>query len=276
VQNVKPIINGNPSVEPGYLHDETKFSTLRSALAVPLHTEAATVGAIGLYRSAKDAFSKDELRVVLALASKISMAVENALSFQDANTRARVDGLTGLPNATALFLYLEGQLAECKRSGAGLTVMVSDLNGFKQINDNQGHLVGNELLKRVGETFRSCCRETDYVGRMGGDEFVFVFANMPVGALERRMEQIDQAVRIAGAGIDAELSISIGSAVFPEDGTEAETLLAEADRRMYGVKRRRKVALPRPEFALSLTSLSEEVGTTESIGASAPGSGPTI
>ena len=72
VENVKPIINGNPSVEPGYLQDDSKFSTLRSALAVPLRTEAGAIGVIGLYRTAKDAFSRDDLRIVLALSSKIS------------------------------------------------------------------------------------------------------------------------------------------------------------------------------------------------------------
>jgi diguanylate cyclase (GGDEF)-like protein len=239
-RKVKPIINANPSVEPGYLHDESKFSTLRSALAVPLQTEAGAIGAIGLYRTAKDGFSKDDLRIMLALASKISMAVENAVSFQDASTRARVDGLTGLPNATALFLYLESELARCARAGSSLTVLVSDLNGFKQINDTQGHLVGNEVLKRIGETFRTSCREYDYVGRMGGDEFVFMFGGLPAHAVAKRIADIDEAVRIAGAKIDPNLSISVGFAAYPDDGREAETLLAEADRRMYGVKRRRR------------------------------------
>lgn len=269
VENVKPIINGNPSVEPGYLHDDSKFSTLRSALAVPLQTEMGAIGAIGLYRAAKDAFSRDDLRIVLALASKISMAVENAVSFQDANTRARVDGLTGLPNATALFLHLETELARCARAGTSLTVLVSDLNGFKQINDTQGHLVGNRVLERIGETFRSCCREYDYVGRMGGDEFVFIFGGLPSSAVAKRIADIDEAVRRAGATIASDLSISVGFAVYPEDGSEAETLLAEADRRMYGAKRRRRESFNTLSGTVSLkrlgSILAEPTGLTASV-----------
>ena len=186
--------------------------------------------------------------------------MENALSYQDANTRARVDGLTGLPNATALFLHLESEMARCSRAGSTLTVLVSDLDGFKQINDRQGHLVGNQVLKRVAEAFRSCCREYDYVGRMGGDEFVFVLPGIPAEALPAKIEQVDEAVRAAARGIDPNLSVSLGCAVYPDDGTEAETLLAEADRRMYGVKRRRKENLVPPDASRSLLSLGARVG----------------
>jgi diguanylate cyclase (GGDEF)-like protein len=132
---------------------------------------------------------------------------------------------------------------------------VSDLNGFKQVNDNQGHLAGNKILKRVGEAFRDCCREYDYVGRMGGDEFVFVLGSLPEDSLGTKIDQIDQAVWLAGNEINAELSISIGSAVYPDDGREAEALLAEADRRMYGVKRRRRESR-NGDPLLSLTNLS--------------------
>src|SRR5213078_2378826 len=69
-QNSKPIVNGNPSVAPGYLNDPTKFSTLRSALAVPLSGLDGVAGVIALYRSEKDAFSQDDLRVILAISSK--------------------------------------------------------------------------------------------------------------------------------------------------------------------------------------------------------------
>ena len=78
-QNRKPIINGNPSVEPGYLNDPTKFSTLRSALAVPLEGLSGVVGVLALYQSKRDAFTSDHLRILLAITSKMALAIENAL-----------------------------------------------------------------------------------------------------------------------------------------------------------------------------------------------------
>ena len=77
-QNRKPIINGNPSVEPGYLNDPTKFSTLRSALAIPLEGLAGVVGVLALYHAETDAFTSDHLRILLAISSKMALAIENA------------------------------------------------------------------------------------------------------------------------------------------------------------------------------------------------------
>src|SRR5215472_5436610 len=79
-QNRKPIINGNPSVEPGYLNDPTKFSTLRSALAIPLEGLAGVVGVLALYHAERDAFTSDHLRILLAISSKMALAIENALA----------------------------------------------------------------------------------------------------------------------------------------------------------------------------------------------------
>src|SRR5437762_5853701 len=114
-QNRKPIVNGNPSVEPGYLNDPTKFSTLRSALAVPLEGLAGVVGVLTVYHADHDAFTSDHLRILLAISSKMALAVENALKYEQAESSATTDYLTGLPNARSLFLQLDRELARCKR-----------------------------------------------------------------------------------------------------------------------------------------------------------------
>src|ERR1035441_723111 len=145
----KPIINGNPSVEPGYLNDPSKFSTLRSALAVPLENAVGVTGVLTLYHLGSDAFTQDHLRVLLALKSKVSLTIENALEFQQVAISATTDGLTALPNARSLFLHLDGELARCQRTNAELAVLVCDLDGFKQVNDRFGHLEGNKVLKLV-------------------------------------------------------------------------------------------------------------------------------
>ena len=144
-----PIINGNPSAEPGYLGDATKFSTLRSALAIPLENAVGITGVLTLYRLAVDAFTKDHLRVLLALKPKVSLTIENAMEFQKVAISATTDGLTSLPNARSLFLHLDAELARCLRNGDELALLVCDLDGFKQVNDRFGHLEGNKILKLV-------------------------------------------------------------------------------------------------------------------------------
>ncbi len=239
-ENRKPILNGNPSVEPGYLADPAKFSTLRSALAVPLEGLSGAIGVMTLYRSESDAFSRDHLRILLAISSKVSLAVENALIFRQVEDSATTDYLSGLPNARSLFLRLDSEVARCKRTREPLCVVVCDLDNFKQINDRFGHLEGNKVLRLVAEALRSRCREYDYVARMGGDEFVLLLPGNDRKTIQGRIAEIRQLAVGAGMVAGGGVSMSIGEAYFPDDGSDAEELLAAADKRMYKSKQMRK------------------------------------
>jgi diguanylate cyclase (GGDEF)-like protein len=239
-ENRKPILNGNPSVEPGYLADSTKFSTLRSALAVPLEGLNGAVGVMTLYRAERDAFSRDNLRILLAISSKVSLAVENALIFRQVEDSATTDYLSGLPNARSLFLRLDSEVARCKRSREPLCVVVCDLDGFKQVNDRFGHLEGNKVLRLVSEALRSRCREYDYVARMGGDEFVILLPDIDRKSIQGRIAEIRQLTIGTAMPVFSSISMSVGEAYFPDDGFDPEELLAEADKRMYKAKQLRK------------------------------------
>ncbi len=250
----RPILNGNPAVECSYLLVPAELASLRSALAVPLVGVTGNIGVMTLYRTEKDAFSADHVRVLLAITSKVSLAIDNALKFRQAETSATTDFLTTLPNARSLFLRLEAELARCKRLNEPLTLMVCDLDGFKQVNDRHGHIVGNNLLRAVGAALRESCREYDYVSRMGGDEFVLILPNSDREATRDRIAQLREIGARAGSlvtGIES-ITMSVGEASFPEDGTEAEQLLAVADRQMYRAKqeaRHRRAPVPLEEHA---------------------------
>ncbi len=238
-QNLKPILNGNPSVEPGYLNDSSKYSTLNSALAVPLEGLQGVVGVVALYHAEKDFFTTDHLRILLAVSSKMALAIENAVKYEQAENSAVTDYLTGLPNARSLFLQLDREMARCKRDNKTLTVMVADLDGFKQINDRFGHLEGNRVLRLFAHSLKETSREYDYVARMGGDEFVVIAPGLTPEAAARKAEQMRDLAQQAGKDICNEdiLSLSVGKAVYPEDGMDAEKILSEADKRMYLQKR---------------------------------------
>jgi diguanylate cyclase (GGDEF)-like protein/putative nucleotidyltransferase with HDIG domain len=258
----KPIVNGNPSVEPGYLNDPSKFSNLRSALAAPLGNGAGVIGVLALYHLERDAFTKDHLRVLLAVNPKVSLTIENALKFQQAAISATTDALTSLPNARSLFLHLDAELSRARRSHDGLAVLLCDLDGFKQVNDRFGHLEGNRVLKLVAAGLRECCREYDYVARMGGDEFVLVLPGLKPVALEEKVKLLENVVVEAGLTVCGErlLNISVGAAFCPEHGVDAEGLLAEADRRMYLTKQEHKGA--RASMVDDLAALAASVDTT--------------
>ncbi len=250
VENGRPILNGNPSVEPGYLNDPSKFSTLRSALAVPLEGVHSIVGVLALYHSEKDAFSRDHLRILQAVSSKIGLAVDNAMRYKQAETSAITDFLTGLPNARSLFLQLEAEIARCEALSMPLTVLVCDVDNFKKINDELGHLEGNKALKAVAASLVRQCRDTDYAARMGGDEFVLLMPGLPQESVAARIERMHQAVlQQTHAETGWPLSVSIGSACLPADGRDAESLLATADRSMYAVKNARPRGKMTPQLS---------------------------
>src|SRR6202167_1543785 len=200
-QNLKPILNGNPSVEPGYLNDSSKYSTLNAALAVPLEGLQGVVGVVALYHAEKDFFTSDHLRILLAVSSKMALAIENAMKYEQAESSAVTDYLTGLPNARSLFLQLDRELARCKRDNKTLTVMVADMDGFKQINDRFGHLEGNRVLRLFAHSLKETSREYDYVARMGGDEFVVIAPGLTSEATARKAEQMRDLAKQAGRDI---------------------------------------------------------------------------
>jgi diguanylate cyclase (GGDEF)-like protein/putative nucleotidyltransferase with HDIG domain len=246
-ENRKAILNGNPSVESGYLNDPSKFSQLRSALAVPLEGTSGVVGVLTLYHTDRDAFTKDHLRILLAINAKIALSIENALRFRQAETSATTDYLTGLPNARSLFLQFDAELSRSRRSEQPIAVLTLDLNGFKQVNDRCGHLEGNRALRAVGAALKSVCREYDQVARMGGDEFVVVLPGARAGEISTKFEQIRSAIaQVSNEMFSGQmLSVSIGAAYYPEDGNNADELLSVADRRMYSEKQsQRRDAVP--------------------------------
>ena len=240
-QNNKPIVNGNPSVEPGYLGDPSRFSVHRSALSVPLPGLQGVMGALTLYHRDSGAFTRDHLRVLLAVSSKAGLTIENAIRFVCAEESAVTDALTGLPNARSLFLRLDTEMKAAAQHGSRMAVLVADMDRFKDVNDQHGHAAGNRVLEATARALREATHDGGYAARMGGDEFVLLWPDAEPGAIQNQVEQLDHLVAEAGKQIcpDEPLGLSIGVAFYPDDGDNAEELLASADARMYETKRRR-------------------------------------
>jgi diguanylate cyclase (GGDEF)-like protein len=236
-ENSKPIINGNPQVEAGYVV-EAGVKTLQSALVVPLEGLNGVVGVLAMYQTTRDAFTPDHLRILLAVASKVALSVENALKYQQAESSATTDYLTGLPNARSLFVHLAQEVARCRRMKTSLAVLVCDIDGFKQINDSFGHLEGDKLLREFTTRLKDVCRGYDYVARMGGDEFVITAPGLTPEAATEKADRLNRAAIESGRHVCGRdlITLSVGMAFCPEDGTDVERLLAEADRRMYSMK----------------------------------------
>jgi diguanylate cyclase (GGDEF)-like protein len=153
---------------------------------------------------------------------------------------SRIDGLTGLRNLRALQEQLPTWLGPAARTGRRMAVMMMDVDGFKTVNDRLGHGMGNELLKEVSNLLRFAVRVGDEPYRFGGDEFVLLLSDADGEGAQIVATRIQEIYRSMGqtlGGTEVEVSFSIGIAVFPQDGSTPEVLLARADEALYAAKR---------------------------------------
>ena len=234
--NGHPIVNGNPTVEPNYVAETGLFSATSSALSLPLCDPNGVIfGALTLYSAAGAAFSRDHLRILQAIESKFSLSLQNARRFVVAETDAKIDHLTKLPNMRHFLEQVEAEVEKARPAGQHFAIAVCDLNSFKAVNDRYGHQKGDQMLRLIADAFRNGCRPADTVARMGGDEFVFLFPSMDTQSAHRPLAILEQAVNQACASLNLEVNVStsVGMSFYPEDGNCAEDLLGTADRRMY-------------------------------------------
>lgn len=155
-------------------------------------------------------------------------------------TYANYDKLTGLPNRRLFFERLEQIVLECKRDKGSFALLFLDLDGFKAINDEYGHEIGDEVLIAVGKRLAKSVRASDMVARMGGDEFTAIIRNSAdkeavAVVADKIHKSISKPIRI-GETTHA-VHVSIGIAIYPESGKDSKTLLRNADVAMYAVKR---------------------------------------
>ena len=151
---------------------------------------------------------------------------------------ASTDALTGLANYRRLLEALDSEIKRYRRTARPFAVLLLDLNGLKEINDTYGHLAGSRALGRVADVLRLHCRAVDTAARYGGDEFVVVFPETEGEAALRAASRISEEFR--NDGQDPPLSLSVGTAIFPQDGGTIDELLAAADRALYREKRSSK------------------------------------
>jgi diguanylate cyclase (GGDEF)-like protein len=150
------------------------------------------------------------------------------------------DALTGLPNRSLLQDRLEQAIRAAARDGRAAAVLLIDLDGFKQVNDTLGHAHGDGVLQRVAAQLSETVRDVDTVARLGGDEFAVVLPDVdPEGGVSEVLGRLHMAldVPVAAGGLQLHVSASIGVAVFPDHGQDAETLVRRADMAMYQAKR---------------------------------------
>ena len=236
----KPIVVENYGAEPRFVPSALiREHAIRSGVDVPIVGIGGTYGVLGAYTKSERSFSADNLSFLQSLANTLATAMDRKRAEDHLTHLAQFDALTGLPNRTLFLDRFEQTLKVGQRNQWRIGVLFVDLDRFKVVNDTLGHAAGDRLLVQVAHRLKECVRAGDTVGRLSGDEFAVVLANLS------RTEDADiVAQKIVSAlstafsleGEQVTVSASIGISISPRDGVEAEGLLKKADAAMYLAK----------------------------------------
>ncbi len=212
---------------------------IRSIICYPLQRGGEKIGAIELVNKISGAFTKNDLALLEIMLNPLATVIRTLDTFERSERLTITDDLTKLYNYRYLMQYLEADVRRCLRYKKKVSLLFIDIDGFKRINDTFGHLVGSQALSEMGQVFRGIVRETDVVGRYGGDEFVIVLPETPLnGAMiiaERIRKKVEEFEFVA-QNLSIRLTVSLGVANCPKHTLTAEGLIKKADAAMYRAK----------------------------------------
>ncbi len=221
--------------------EQTNNQPMESGIIVPLVVGARVIGTLACWARAQYAFNDEDERVLEMMASQVATAIVAADTTDTSVRHAQHDALTGLPNRRQLDEDTQGSLAQLLASGRNAVVAMVDIDHFKRFNDDYGHRVGDVTLQKVASVLRSSVRDNDHLYRYGGEEFLVVFVDTPPSeavALAERLRMAVEAAPLSGESLEpvGPVTISIGLALMPSQGTVLERLISMADKAMYKAK----------------------------------------
>ena len=220
---------------------KARLKGMESLLVLPLVAREEPIGTLIVAAKASSAFGTSVRDTLQALANQLAVAMANARAVRQLEEMATTDGLTGCLNKRALLDQMEQKLMAAQRFGRKLSLIVTDLDHFKAVNDTYGHAAGDRVLKELGGVLRRVKRETDLVARFGGEEFCVLCEETDArGArllAERVREELEKTEVLTELG-PLKVTASLGVATFPDHASTAADLFVQGDKALYEAKNR--------------------------------------
>jgi diguanylate cyclase (GGDEF)-like protein len=213
---------------------------IRSELAIPLIDDERVIGILNLESDRLDAFSEEDRHAMEIVGAQIALMLGKALLYDELQRMAITDGLTGLFNHRHFFMHLESEFKRSIRYSYPVSLIMVDIDFFKDFNDAHGHLKGDVALRMVGDLVTHAVRETDVVARYGGEEFAAILPlchESTAVEVAERLRQTIEASDIVGDGGEEPLTVSVGICTAPQHASTHEELVRRADDAMYASKR---------------------------------------
>jgi diguanylate cyclase (GGDEF)-like protein len=218
---------------------KVKIDDAKSLLVLPLLAADEPIGTVTLVARAEKRFGKDVREMLAVIATQVAVSLENGFLYKRMETMATTDGLTGLTNHRTFQQRFEDLLERAARHGGKVALLLCDVDFFKKVNDNYGHPVGDEVLRRVARVLQDVPRKIDVPARYGGEEFAVLLDNVDVVQAKAVADRI--RIEISKVVVETEkgpLSVteSVGVSCFPDDGSDRATLIERADLALYHAK----------------------------------------
>ncbi len=217
--------------------EKAESSQPKEVLLAPLYDDKNKVlGCVGIESHHQGYIGTKEAEKLKSLLSTFSNGISKAQTYAELEKMATIDGLTQIPNHRKFQDFLSIELTRAKRYGDHATLLLMDIDHFKNFNDTYGHTLGDTVLKIVAAVLKREIRTTDICARYGGEEFVVVLIKSTAEEAEALAERIRQAIEeavIEHEGKNLTVTVSIGSATYPEDSQVKMDLIEKADQAMY-------------------------------------------
>jgi diguanylate cyclase (GGDEF)-like protein len=221
---------GDPERPQGILPDS------RSVLCIPISYGETLLGVLNVESTRDRAFSSDDILIMKTLADLLATALHNSFVFQKLQQQSITDGLTGVKTRRFFWEAVSSECKRASRSGRPFSVVLMDLDKFKEVNDTQGHLEGDLVLARVGRLLEQHSRQSNVVARYGGDEFIVLMPETGIDQAQISAERLRHAVATDPMLSQHHVSGSFGVASFPVHGFSLEDIVRVADAGMYAAK----------------------------------------
>jgi diguanylate cyclase (GGDEF)-like protein len=234
-------LHGLVTGKPGGLKLADGEPRARSVIAVPLKAHGRTLGVLNLYdKEGSGDFDADDFTTIRSFANQATVAIDNVLLHQESQRLSITDGLTGLWNYRYFQMMFDKEIERASRFGRPLSLLMLDLDKFKDVNDTHGHQRGDSVLIELATRIKGGIREVDILARYGGEEFVLILPETDLLGAEQAAGKLCELVRQRSFGNTDEttlrLTVSIGVAVYPEHGSTPSMLVKAADAALYVAK----------------------------------------
>ena len=214
-------------------HPAALLEDSKSVLCIPIAYGESMLGVLNVESRQENAFGQQEVLILRTLADLLATALHNAYVFQKLQQQSITDGLTGIKTRRFFLEALQSEWKRASRSGRPFSVVLADLDKFKEVNDGLGHLEGDLVLARVGRLLEQKCRQSNVVARYGGDEFVILMPETTLDQAQVLSERLRLWLATDPMLNERHITGSFGVATFPLHGATAEDVLRVADAGMY-------------------------------------------